>query len=412
MRFYKGTCTTMELDSSFVKTFSQDLQNCRDLFAALGDQVRQQILLALTHSTVPGMRVGEITAKTKLSRPAVSHHIRILKNAGIIDVIHFGTKNYYYLNTASPVWKNLLQFADCMEPAVQKSPKKHCTAGETISVNSAPMNLLVTLNASYLAPLNVMLFSLMRSNPTEKFNIYLLHNNLSEELLLPTRKILGGNSLYPIQVQEPQLKDAPVSKRYPQEMYFRIFAAQYLPEGIDRVLYLDPDIIINGSLRELYETPMDTELFAAASHIRSILHKFNEIRLDMEEDGTYINSGVMLMNLKRLRQEQNVSDVFTYIEQHKNKLMLPDQDVISGMYGSRIIPVDPYRYNMTERLFTFPPTSQAWLNLEWVRQNTVCIHYCGRNKPWKNSYTGKLDIFYKETESQLQLAFSNHNKEK
>ena len=251
MRFYKGTCTTMELDSSFVKTFSQDLQNCRDLFAALGDQVRQQILLALTHSTVPGMRVGEITAKTKLSRPAVSHHIRILKNAGIIDVIHLGTKNYYYLNTASPVWKNLLQFADCMDPAVQKSPKKHCAAGETISVNSAPMNLLVTLNASYLAPLNVMLFSLMRSNPTEKFNIYLLHNNLSEELLLPTRKILGGNSLYPIQVQEPQLKDAPVSKRYPQEMYFRIFAAQYLPEGIDRVLYLDPDIIINGSLREL-----------------------------------------------------------------------------------------------------------------------------------------------------------------
>ena len=120
----------------------------------------------------------------------------------------------------------------------------------------------------------------------------------------------------------------------------------------------------------------------------------------------------MLMNLKRLRQEQNVSDVFTYIEQHKNKLMLPDQDVISGMYGSRIIPVDPYRYNMTERLFTFPPTSQAWLNLEWVRQNTVCIHYCGRNKPWKNSYTGKLDIFYKETENQLQLALSNHNKEK
>lgn len=57
----------MELDSSFVKTFSQDLQNCRDLFAALGDEVRQQILLALTHSTVPGMRVGEITAKTKLS---------------------------------------------------------------------------------------------------------------------------------------------------------------------------------------------------------------------------------------------------------------------------------------------------------------------------------------------------------
>lgn len=401
----------MELDPSFVKIFSRNLKTCRSLFAALGDQVRQEILLVLAQSPSQGMRVGEITAKTKLSRPAVSHHIRILKNAEIIDVIHLGTKNYYYLNTASPVWKNLLQFADCMEPAVQKTPEQGNKTGKTSSSgNPTPMNLLVTLNASYLAPLNVMLFSLMHSNPTEKFNVYLLHSNLSEELLLPTRKILGSNFLHPIQVQETQLKDAPVSNRYPKEMYFRIFAAQYLPEEIDRVLYLDPDIIVNGSLRELYETPMDTEFFAAASHIRSILHKFNEIRLDMAEDGTYINSGVMLMNLKRLREEQNIEDVFTYIKQHKSMLMLPDQDVISGLYGSKIIPVDPYRYNMTERLFTFPPTSQAWLNLDWVRKNSVCIHYCGRNKPWKDNYSGKLGIFYKEAEEMLQLV--NFAKEK
>lgn len=249
MRFYKGTCTTMELDSSFVKTFSQDLQNCRDLFAALGDEVRQQILLCFDPQYRSGNESWRNHGKNQAFQTCCFPSYPHFKKCRDYRRHPLGNKKlllsqYCFSRVEKPAAICRL-YGACRT----KIPKKHCTAGETISVNSAPMNLLVTLNASYLAPLNVMLFSLMRSNPTEKFNIYLLHNNLSEELLLPTRKILGGNSLYPIQVQEPQLKDAPVSKRYPQEMYFRIFAAQYLPEGIDRVLYLDPDIIINGSLQ-------------------------------------------------------------------------------------------------------------------------------------------------------------------
>ena len=45
-----------------------------------------------------GVRVGKITQKTHLSRPAVSHHIQILKDAGIVKMRREGTKNYYYLD--------------------------------------------------------------------------------------------------------------------------------------------------------------------------------------------------------------------------------------------------------------------------------------------------------------------------
>ena len=59
----------------------------------------------------------------------------------------------------------------------------------------------------------------------------------------------------------------------------------------------------------------------------------------------------MLMNLRKLRAEQNVDDVYDFIEEHRRSLVLPDQDIISGLYGEDILPLDPYRYNMTERLF-------------------------------------------------------------
>lgn len=70
---------------------------CQKAFIAIGDQTRQQIIMAIMRSDIDGIRVGEITPKTHLSRPAVSHHIKILKDAGIIGMRREGTRNYYYV---------------------------------------------------------------------------------------------------------------------------------------------------------------------------------------------------------------------------------------------------------------------------------------------------------------------------
>ena len=113
----------------------------------------------------------------------------------------------------------------------------------------------------------------------------------------------------------------------------------------------------------------------------------------MEED-IYINSGVMVMNLKELRRHQNIKDVFKFIEKNEKYLILPDQDVISGLYSSKILPLDPYVYNMTERLLAFKRVNKLNVNIKWIKENTVIIHYCGRNKPWKENYKGRLNKFY------------------
>lgn len=265
------------------------------------------------------------------------------------------------------------------------------------------MNILVTLDENYLPHLNTMLFSLLHSNPEQNFTVYLLHSSIPEGALTRTKQILGNaGELVSVPAKDIGLENAPTTSRYPQEIYYRIFAAKYLPEQVDRVLYLDPDIIINGSVAALYNTPLDDYYFAAASHIGPVLHKVNELRLDMDEDSPYINSGVMLMNLKRLRQEQNFDEVFDFIERRKSFLMLPDQDIISSLYGTKILALDPFRYNMTEVLYKQHAPFEKSLNLDWIRSNSVVIHYCGRNKPWKNNYFGNLDVFYRETVSRME----------
>jgi len=142
--------------------------------------------------------------------------------------------------------------------------------------------------------------------------------------------------------------------------------------------------------------------FAAASHTGPLMRKINEIRLDMDEESPYINSGVMLMNLEILRKEQDYQEVFDFIEKRKNFLILPDQDIISSLYGSKIYALDTFRYNMTENLYRLHAPFEKDLDLEWVRKHSVIIHYCGRNKPWKENYIGQLDVFYQETISRMK----------
>lgn len=270
-------------------------------------------------------------------------------------------------------------------------------------MNGKNINILVTLDKYYISQLNIMLFSLLESNPDCHFDVYLLHTALHEEEVTSTVHTLGERGqLRLICADSLRLENAPTTSRYPKEIYYRIFAAQLLPDCLDRILYLDPDLIVNGNIQPLYDLPMDDYYFAAASHTGSFLRKVNGIRLDMEENTPYINSGVMLMNLERLRREQEAEEIFAFIEKKKSALILPDQDVISALYGSKIYALDSYRYNMSENLYQCHAPFEKDLNLEWVKENAVIIHYCGRQKPWKEKYMGQLDVFYHQVVQRMK----------
>ncbi len=79
-------------------SLSKEFKACQKTFNAIGDETRQLIIVALLESDCQGIRVGEITKLTSLSRPAVSHHIKILMDAGIIGLRREGTRNYYYID--------------------------------------------------------------------------------------------------------------------------------------------------------------------------------------------------------------------------------------------------------------------------------------------------------------------------
>ncbi|MGE7770517.1 ArsR/SmtB family transcription factor [Viridibacillus arvi] len=94
-----------------LKLIKEDFINCQKVLLAIGDETRQSILLVLMGTDCKnGLRVGEITQQTHLSRPAVSHHLRVLREAGIIIMRKEGTKNFYYIDVSTKIslLKNLI----------------------------------------------------------------------------------------------------------------------------------------------------------------------------------------------------------------------------------------------------------------------------------------------------------------
>lgn len=98
---------------------SKEFEVCRAAFLAMGDENRQHIIMALLKN-YGGMRVGELTKCTNLSRPAVSHHLKILKNAGIVSMFKKGTMNFYHVDANESQWAHITSLVNHINDLVKE----------------------------------------------------------------------------------------------------------------------------------------------------------------------------------------------------------------------------------------------------------------------------------------------------
>lgn len=260
------------------------------------------------------------------------------------------------------------------------------------------MNLLLTLDENYLLPCKVMLDSFFASNPQEKdVTVYLLHSAIPGGKLSELEAFCAdfGAKLIPIAVEPTLFENAPTSKRYPKEMYYRLLSPLILPRQVERVLYLDPDMLIINPLRPLWEQNLGGKVFAAASHtgLTEMANEINQRRLDTEHE--YFNSGVMLIDLKAARSLVTAEDVFRCVSEHEKELILPDQDVFNMLYGKQTLPVEDVLWNYDVRNYAkYLIRSSGSHDLNWVMDNTAVLHFCGKNKPWHADYKNPFGMLY------------------
>ena len=263
------------------------------------------------------------------------------------------------------------------------------------------MNLLFSADKNYYSLLLDCLWSVAERGCADVYDAYILCSDFNrEDKNLIEQNVQDSIHCHFVSVPQGLFDGFPVSKRYPLQIYYRLAAPMFLPADMDRILYLDADITVINSLIPLYQSSFDGNWFMACTHTAKLLTKANRVRLgiDVDEDVPYINTGVMMMDMIQLREHLRIEDIRQYVERKQRSLILPDQDILTALYGGKVKLLDSLRYNLSDRtlaIYNADPSHQK-IDLTWVRENGVIIHYFGRNKPWNPHYIGILDVFYHE----------------
>lgn len=115
----------MSEHSEEIKQLAKEFESCQKILLALGDENRQHLILEMMKmGQCSGVRVGTITEKTHLSRPAVSHHIQILKEAGILKMRGEGTKHYYYFDADTEAMNSLIHMLEHAKRFMEALPDR------------------------------------------------------------------------------------------------------------------------------------------------------------------------------------------------------------------------------------------------------------------------------------------------
>ncbi|MEH2922765.1 glycosyltransferase family 8 protein [Samsonia erythrinae] len=170
------------------------------------------------------------------------------------------------------------------------------------------------------------------------------------------------------------------TKNWPYSAYYRLIAFDYLGKDIEKLLYLDADIICKGSINELHDLNLDSYTCAVVPDIEEMQPKAVERLNTPELNGVYFNSGVMLVNLKNWNLKKLTYKVISFILKNKN-LKYPDQDALNILLINENY-ILPRKFNCIYSIKSELKDKTHQDYKEIINDESVFIHYVGTTKPW------------------------------
>ena len=201
---------------------------------------------------------------------------------------------------------------------------------------------------------------------------------------------------------------------FPPSAFYRLLASSYLPQ-YEKVLYIDGDTLVRHDLNELFSTNIDNYYIAGVKDMGMSLSSNSTKnsyakKLNIKNMDQYINSGVLLMNLKRMREDR-VENKFLNYMQNGGFLKYADQEVLNSVCYGKIKPISPV-YNDFVLVLQHYNQNRHWgyaascSKEEWKRifSDPVIVHYAGGSKPWRTSnvkFYNEWNKFRKEVDDKF-----------
>jgi len=276
-----------------------------------------------------------------------------------------------------------------------------------------PIPVVLICDEAYAIPTAVTILSLLlNKNSDTRYEITVLGRALSEASrtmfasLGPSVRMISceGSKTAVYAKTHPYVSDAALLK----------FDIPQLLGQYDKVLYLDGDILVQGDLSSLYATDLEENFVAAIKDLLGSYYHF-DTRTGVVP---YFNSGVMLLNTKKMRAEKTTAKLFKNKANDRWRLLM-DQDTFNVTFRDKALFLHP-RYNLMyannlesgwsmEQMGAFYGISEE--EMRQTMEKPVIQHLSSQNKPWKNEFAEKY-LDYMEYRILLDLLLERQNLKK
>lgn len=250
------------------------------------------------------------------------------------------------------------------------------------------MNVLIASDKNYLEYYDTMLFSLSLC-VHEKINAYFLNLRIAKSDMESFAHSLHsyGIELIVINMHENDFEGFPVGERFTPEIYLRLLSQYVLPTNLERILYLDADIVIKKDITDFYYQDFEGNCIVACEDRANNTDTGKKIKnkIGLPDNHIYINAGVLLLNLDLLRTGLSRQELVMKCIEYKDKLLLFDQDLINIIYQKKTKYADSLRYNCQLDTDGNLPTQNA--------SDIYILHYAGK-KPWTYYGLTKDSIYF------------------
>lgn len=257
---------------------------------------------------------------------------------------------------------------------------------------------------------------LYNSKPQDKYHFYIITNYISKynQKCLKSLRYIKNFKLSFLYVDAKQFSNLNVDNNLGESTFFR-FKAFGMPK-IDKLIYLDVDLIVRKDIGELYNTNVEDHYLAGAE---DLVAPEQIKKYELSPTTTYINAGVLLLNLNYCRTHNALKQLIDFVNKPWEK-QWNDQHIINYLFQNKIKPVD-IKWNCTYYASMYE--NQEYFH-EMAKDPSI-VHYIGPNKPWlpncnphlKNDYfkylamTPYFENFIKLYQSETFRLLLNDNNE-
>lgn len=260
------------------------------------------------------------------------------------------------------------------------------------------MDIILACDDKFVPFCSVVISSTLRHN--KNVNFYIFTEGLTEKNQCLLRQLVKGkgSTLTVKVVDKDIIKSFPLPKgeglsHISVATYFRLFSTELLPE-LDKAIYLDCDILVRGSLEDLWNIDMGDNYLAAVYHPNSLSINngaFNRLGIPVSQG--YFNAGVLLMNLKKWKEDGIYQKCLDFIRDNYACIRNHDQDVLNAVCGKRTL-ILPCKWNMQNNFYkvrfwyeTTDPYNKRYqselCDATNVINESVIVHFAARPKPWE-----------------------------